>query len=135
MTYININDIFILDVNFWKDLPTQKFQKNIHNLIEDISKNGLNQPIIISNIDNNIYKIIDGNKRFFAFQQLNKNEISCCIININEKNKPKHKNNRTTTKNNKIKTKNIESTKNDRQNVMTNYYKQQILCDLFSNKG
>jgi hypothetical protein len=55
MTYININDIFILDVNFWKDLPTQKFQKNIHNLIEDISKNGLNQPIIISNIDNNIY--------------------------------------------------------------------------------
>ncbi len=72
MTIININDVFILDLDFWKQLPNIKFQQEIHELSEDILLNGLDTPIIISKINNNTYKVIDGNKRVMACQQLNK---------------------------------------------------------------
>lgn len=119
MSSININDIFILDVNFWKQLPKITFQQTIRDLSDDILRNGLIHPIIITNINtsNNIYKVIDGNKRLLACQQLNHTDIMCIIIKKNKKQKPKTKPNI-----NKL-------------NIITTYFKKQILCDVFSNKG
>jgi hypothetical protein len=115
MTIININDVFILYVDFWKQLPNIKFQQEIRELSEDILHNGLDTPIIISKINNNIYKVIDGNKRVMACQQLNKQYIRCNIIigNKQKRVKPQPK----------------------QRNVITTYFKQQVLCDVFSNKG
>lgn len=118
MNHININDIFILDVNFWKQLPSITFQQTIRDLSEDILQNGLINPIIITNINtsNNIYKVIDGNKRLFACQQLNKQDI-CCVIIQRKKRKTKIQ-------------KNVPNL-----NLITTYFTNQILCDVFSNKG
>jgi ParB-like chromosome segregation protein Spo0J len=115
MTNININDVFILDVDFWKQLPNVKFQQEIRELSEDILLNGLDTPIIISKINNNTYKVIDGNKRVMACQQLNKQYIRCNIILVNKPNRVKHQ--------------------PKQRNVITTYFKQQVLCDVFSNKG
>lgn len=115
MTNININDIFILDVDFWKQLPNVKFQQDIHELSEDILHNGLDTPIIISKINNNTYKVIDGNKRVMACQQINKQYIRCNIILVN---KPK-----------------LVKCQPKQRNIITTYFKQQVLCDVFSNKG
>jgi len=115
MTNININDVFILDLDFWKQLPNVKFQREIHELSEDILLNGLDTPIIISKINNNTYKVIDGNKRVMAYQQLNKQYIRCNIILVNKPNRVKRQ--------------------PKQRNIITTYFKQQVLCDVFSNKG
>jgi len=115
MTNININDVFILDVDFWKQLPNVKFQQEIKELSEDILLNGLDTPIIISKINNNTYKVIDGNKRVMACQQLNKQYIKCNIILVNKPNRVKRQ--------------------PKQRNIITTYFKQQVLCDVFSNKG
>ena len=115
MTNININDVFILDVDFWKQLPNVKFQQEIRELSEDILLNGLDTPIIISKINNNTYKVIDGNKRVMACQQLNKQYIKCNIILVNKPNRVKRQ--------------------PKQRNIITTYFKQQVLCDVFSNKG
>jgi len=115
MTIININDVFILDLDFWKQLPNIKFQQEIHELSEDILLNGLDTPIIISKINNNIYKVIDGNKRVMACQQLNKQYIRCNIILVNKQKRVKYQ--------------------PTQRNIITTYFKQQVLCDVFSNKG
>ena len=115
MTNININDVFILDLDFWKQLPNIKFQQEIHELSEDILHNGLDTPIIISKINNNTYKVIDGNKRVMACQQLNKQYIRCNIILANKPNRVKRQ--------------------PKQRNIITTYFKQQVLCDVFSNKG
>ena len=115
MTNININDVFILDVDFWKQLPNVKFQQEIRELSEDILLNGLDTPIIISKINNNTYKVIDGNKRVMACQQLNKQYIRCNIILVNKPNRVKRQ--------------------PKQRNIITTYFKQQVLCDVFSNKG
>lgn len=111
-----MNDIFILDINVWKELPNVNYQENIHNLALDIQQNGLINPISVLYVNKNVFKIIDGNKRYLAMTQLNKTKILCNIIKQNIKQNIKHK------------------TTNNNTEIITNYYKK-ILCDVFSNKG
>jgi len=87
------NDNLMIDVNL-KNLQINPFQPRIdintealHELISSIEENGLLQPIIITELEENgFYTIIAGHRRFEAFKILGKSTIPA-LIKKNIKNK------------------------------------------------
>lgn len=70
---IKIEQIIIDDNQPRKDII------NVGELANSINKEGLIYPIEVLKLDNNQYKIIDGERRFMAFKLLKKTEIPCII--------------------------------------------------------
>lgn len=52
-------------------------EAEINELAESITEIGLIQPIAVKKVDEQLYQIIAGERRFRAFKQLNKTEIPC----------------------------------------------------------
>lgn len=74
---IDIDDLIISDI--------RKININqIKELAENIDKNGLINPLTVRLI-NGKYEIIAGQRRYLALKELNKKEILCNIINIDDK--------------------------------------------------
>lgn len=77
---ININDIFIDNAN------VRKTQINeITELSASIIENGLINPITVREIKDNKYQIIAGHRRYLAMKELNRMQIPCNIVNIDDK--------------------------------------------------
>jgi ParB family chromosome partitioning protein len=76
---IKIEDLQISDINVRKNLIS-----NIEELAESINKNGLINPITVKLNSNGKYDIIAGQRRFLAMKSLNRDYISCNLININD---------------------------------------------------
>ena len=78
---IPINKLYISELNVRKTLTCEEDETGILDLANDISTNGLINPITVRlNGDN--YEIIAGQRRFLAMKQLNKISIPCNILNI-----------------------------------------------------
>lgn len=78
---INIDNLYVSDVNVRKTLTSEEDETGISDLANDIEKNGLINPITVR-LNNNKYEIIAGQRRFLAIKLLEKKNISCHIINV-----------------------------------------------------
>jgi len=76
------NEIVYVDINAIKPNPYQPREdfreEEIHELAVSIDSQGLLQPIILRQKENN-YEIISGERRFRAFKYLNKDKVPCII--------------------------------------------------------
>ena len=80
---IEINKLFISPTNVRKMLNGVKDETNILDLAKDINTNGLINPItVLFNKSNNTYEIIAGQRRFLAMKKLNREKITCNILEI-----------------------------------------------------
>jgi len=76
---IKIEDLRISDINVRKNLIS-----NIEELAESINKNGLINPITVKLNSDGKYDIIAGQRRYLAMKSLNRHNIPCNLININD---------------------------------------------------
>ena len=81
---ININDLFVSNMNVRKQLTSEEDETGIIDLAEDISTNGLINPITVRLTENNKYEIIAGQRRYLAMQHLKKNIITCHVIKVTD---------------------------------------------------
>lgn len=66
--------------------PRQDRLKSINELSESIKDEGLLQPIVVNKIENeDLYKIIAGERRFHAVSKLGWTEVECKILNKSDK--------------------------------------------------
>jgi len=80
---IEINKLFISSTNVRKMLNGVKDETNISDLAKDINTNGLINPItVLFNKNSNTYEIIAGQRRFLAMKKLNKEKITCNILEV-----------------------------------------------------
>lgn len=78
---ININDLFVSGVNVRKTLTSEEDETGINDLANDIRTNGMINPLTVRKV-NNKYEIIAGQRRYLACKMLNKEYISCSIVNV-----------------------------------------------------
>lgn len=76
---VKIEDLQISDINVRKNLIN-----NIEELAESINKNGLINPITVKLNSDGKYDIIAGQRRYLAMKSLNRHNIPCNLININD---------------------------------------------------
>lgn len=77
---ININDLIISPLNVRKNL-----KDNIEDLSNNIKQHGLLNPLtVVLNKSQNKYEIIAGQRRYLAIKKLNKQSISCNIVDKKE---------------------------------------------------
>ena len=68
-----------------KNQPRKKFdKKQLNSLIESIKEKGIIQPISVRKINNNIFEIIAGERRFRAAKQINLPTIPAYILKIDD---------------------------------------------------
>lgn len=79
---IDIDKLYISDVNVRKTLETEEDETGISDLANDIRENGLINPITVRLDFNGKYEIIAGQRRFLAVKLLKNKLISCHIIDV-----------------------------------------------------
>lgn len=81
--YIDIENIVRNEKNFYE-------VTNIDELVEDISINGLNHNLVVRPIDNELYEIISGERRYTALKELVNNgedkfkKVPCKVATLND---------------------------------------------------
>lgn len=81
--YIDIDKIIRNEKNFYEII-------DIDELAEDILLNGLNHNLVVKKVENNLYKLISGERRYTALKKLVESGeskfkyIPCKILNLNE---------------------------------------------------
>jgi ParB/RepB/Spo0J family partition protein len=78
---IEIDNLFVSNVNVRKTLTSEEDETGIYDLANDINANGLINPITVR-LNGEKYEIIAGQRRFLAMKQLNKTHIPCNVLNI-----------------------------------------------------
>ena len=78
---IEILKLYVSNINVRKTLTSEEDETGITDLANDISTNGLINPITVR-LNNDKYEIIAGQRRYLAMKQLNKTHIPCNILNI-----------------------------------------------------
>lgn len=78
---IEITKLYVSELNVRKTLTCEEDETGILDLANDISTNGLINPITVR-LNGNNYEIIAGQRRFLAMKHLNKISIPCNILNI-----------------------------------------------------
>lgn len=78
---IDINDLYVSDVNVRKILTSDEDETGISDLANDIRTNGMINPLTVRKIENK-YEIIAGQRRYLASKLLNKKYISCNILTV-----------------------------------------------------
>lgn len=87
---IEINKLFISQLNVRKTLTSENDETNISDLASDIQENGLLNPLTVRFCkDTNNYEIMAGQRRFLAMTQLNYKEIPCHVIDVSDQNAEK----------------------------------------------
>lgn len=80
---IDINKLHVSNLNVRKTLTSEEDETGIEDLANDINNNGLINPITVRKMDEDgNYEIIAGQRRYLAMKVLNKQTISCHILNI-----------------------------------------------------
>ena len=80
---IEIGKLYISDLNVRKTASSVKDESNIEDLANDITCNGLINPITVTyNINKDSYEIIAGSRRYKAMLLLNALTIPCNIIDV-----------------------------------------------------
>lgn len=85
-----IKDDFLLYYGRKEQIESGKTEKeliSIEKLAEDISKNGLNNPLIVYE-QNGVYEIKDGTHRIRALKKLNWKEVPCIIVDYGRQARP-----------------------------------------------
>ena len=83
----SINKIDITNIYPNKNQPRKKFEeKEINELSESIKNQGLIQPIVVREIDNDTYEIIAGERRWRACQLAGLHSVKCVVMSVDEKN-------------------------------------------------
>ena len=81
----NINKIDISKISPNKQQPRENFEeKEIKELSDSIKNQGLLQPIVVREIDNNAYEIIAGERRWRACQLAGLHSVACVVISVSE---------------------------------------------------
>lgn len=78
---ISINDLIVSDINVRKTLTSEEDETGISDLANDIRTNGMINPLTVRKVDDK-YEIIAGQRRYLASKLLNKNFVSCSIVNV-----------------------------------------------------
>ncbi|EKX43909.1 hypothetical protein GUITHDRAFT_72636 [Guillardia theta CCMP2712] len=81
---IDIKNLILSTLNVRKTLTSEEDETGIEDLANDIKNNGLINPITVKKIDGNKYEIIAGQRRYLAMKLLNKESISCHVLNISD---------------------------------------------------
>ncbi len=82
---ININDLYISNLNVRKDMILDEDEdNNIDSLSNDINNNGLINPISVRE-NNGKYEIYAGQRRFKAIQRLKWDKVPCIVNNFDDK--------------------------------------------------
>jgi ParB family chromosome partitioning protein len=79
---ISIDDLYVSNVNVRKTLNGEDDETGISDLANDINTNGLINPITVR-LNGDKYEIIAGQRRYLAMKLLNRQKISCSVINVN----------------------------------------------------
>jgi ParB family chromosome partitioning protein len=83
----NINKIDITKITPNKNQPRKNFkEKEIQELANSITNQGLIQPIVVREVSNDQYEIIAGERRWRACQLAGLHSVSCVIMSIAEEN-------------------------------------------------
>ena len=81
----NINKIDISKISPNKQQPRENFEeKEIKELSDSIKNQGLLQPIVVRETDNNAYEIIAGERRWRACQLAGLHSVACVVISVSE---------------------------------------------------
>ncbi len=81
----NINKIDISKISPNKQQPRKSFEeKEIKELSNSIKNQGLIQPIVVREIENNEYEIIAGERRWRACQLAGLHSVECVVMSISE---------------------------------------------------
>ena len=81
----NINKIDISKISPNKQQPRKNFEeKEIKELSNSIKNQGLIQPIVVREIENNEYEIIAGERRWRACQLAGLHSVECVVMSISE---------------------------------------------------
>lgn len=110
---IDTNTLYVSDCNVRKTLEGEEDDTNISDLANDIRTNGLINPITVRKIDDK-YEIIAGQRRYLACKMLNKDFISCNIVDVSSQ-----------------KAEELSLVENVQRNPMTNSDKVKIYSKLF----
>ena len=78
---IDINLLYVSEFNVRKTLETDEDDTSISDLSNDIRNNGLINPITVRKIDDK-YEIIAGQRRYLAYKLLDRDKISCSIVDV-----------------------------------------------------
>lgn len=82
-----INKIDISKISPNKQQPRKNFEeKEIQQLSNSIKNQGLIQPIVVREVDNNSYEIIAGERRWRACQLAGLHSVECVVMSISEEN-------------------------------------------------
>ena len=83
----NINKISISKITPNKKQPRKNFQnKEMKELSHSIKTQGLIQPIVVRELDNDSYEIIAGERRWRACQLAGLHSVDCVVMKIDEEN-------------------------------------------------
>jgi len=110
---INIDNLFVSNINVRKTLSSEEDETGISDLANDININSLINPITVR-LNGDKYEIIAGQRRYLAVKLLNKPTITCNILNV------------TTQK-----AEEISLVENVQRNQMTTYDKVQSYSKLY----
>ena len=110
---INIDKLFVSNINVRKTLSSEEDETGISDLANDININSLINPITVR-LNGDKYEIIAGQRRYLAVKFLNKPTITCNILNV------------TTQK-----AEEISLVENVQRNQMTTYDKVQSYSKLY----
>ena len=78
---IDINKLFVSNVNVRKTLSSDEDETGISDLANDIRTNGMINPLTIRKVGDK-YEIIAGQRRYLACKLLNKPTISCSLVDV-----------------------------------------------------
>ena len=83
----NINKIDISKISPNKQQPRKNFnEKEMQELSNSIKNQGLIQPIVVREVDNNVYEIIAGERRWRACQLAGLHSVNCVVMGVAEEN-------------------------------------------------
>jgi len=78
---IDIDKLFVSNVNVRKTLTSEEDETGISDLANDINTNSLINPITVR-LNGDKYEIIAGQRRYLAMKLLNKTHIPCNVLNV-----------------------------------------------------
>lgn len=115
---IAVEHLKVSEHNVRKTLASENDETNLQDLANDITINGLINPLTVMKMNENEYEIIAGQRRFKALQLLNEKRIPCHIMDVDI-----HK------------AEEISLTENVQRNQMTNADKIRVYAKLYELYG